>query len=89
MEHDTEFAKRIFPASAKLIDELAARKDSFRDLCSDFAVADELMRRWEKSQSLESKERYAESVELVAGLRKEIEDALTYANVVRIPRRRH
>jgi hypothetical protein len=88
MEQDTKFAKRMFPANAGIIDELAARQDSFRDLCSDFAVADELMRQWEISKSPESKERHTEFVELVDGLRKEIEDAVSAAKVIRLPRRR-
>jgi hypothetical protein len=88
MEHDTNFAKRIFPASAAIIDELAARRDSFRDLCSDFAVADELMRRWEISDSPDSEERHAEFAALVDGLRKEIETAVSEAKVVGLPLRR-
>ncbi|MGX9990514.1 hypothetical protein ACS4RR_015185 [Rhizobium sp. Z1P35] len=35
MDYDTRFAKRVFPASAKTIDSLAARDDNFRELCAD------------------------------------------------------
>jgi hypothetical protein len=89
MEHDTEFAKRMFPESTEIIDELAARKESFRDLCCDFAVADELMRQWATSESPENEERQAELVELVEDLRREIEDALSEAKIIRLPSRRH
>lgn len=39
MGYDVAFVKRCFPARASLIDELAARDGSFRDLCYDFATA--------------------------------------------------
>lgn len=82
MEYDTEFAKRAFPSTAQEIDALAARSESFRDLCNDLALADELMRKWETSTAPERDERYAEAVELVEGLGKEVETMLKYAKVI-------
>jgi hypothetical protein len=90
MDYDTRFAKRIFPASAKTIDGLAARDENFRELCGDFSVADELRRKWETSSAPERNERHAECVELVETLRNEIEAALESASVIviKLPPRR-
>src|SRR5215217_6398873 len=79
MEYDTGFAKRMFPAKAHEIDALAVRNESFRDLCHDFALVDELMRKWETSTAPERDDRYAEAVELVESLGREIETMLEYA----------
>jgi hypothetical protein len=88
MEYDTGLAKRAFPARAQEIDELAARCENFRDLCNDFALADELKRTWETSTAPERDERYAESAELFESLRKEIEEMVEQAKVVPFPGRR-
>jgi hypothetical protein len=82
MGYDVGFAKRCFAARAKQIDELAARDEEFRELCYDFATADELRQTWATSTSPERDERYAESVELVESLRSEIETALDNAAIV-------
>jgi hypothetical protein len=88
MGYDVGFAKRCFAARATLIDELAARDEGFRDLCHDFATADQLRQSWETSSRQESAERHAEFVELVGCLRSEIEAALDNAGVVPFPRPR-
>jgi hypothetical protein len=85
MEHDTDFARRRFPAVAEEITALAARNESFRDLCHDFATADELVRMWKTSTDPERDERYAEALELVDGLGKEIGTMLDLAKVVPFP----
>jgi hypothetical protein len=82
MGYDVGFAKRYFAARARQIDELAARDGEFRELCYDFATADELRQRWATSISPERDERYAESVELFESLRIEIETALDNAAIV-------
>ncbi|WP_426128284.1 hypothetical protein [Pararhizobium sp. PWRC1-1] len=82
MGHDVGFAKQCFPTRARLIDELAARDESFRDLCHDFATADELRLSWETALAPDRYERHAELVELVDSLRSEIEVALDDAAVV-------
>lgn len=82
MGHDVDFAKQCFPTRASLIDELAARDESFRDLCYDFATADELRQTWETASDPERNERHAEFVELVDSLRQEIQAALDNAAVV-------
>jgi hypothetical protein len=85
MEYDTGFTKRRFPAKAQEIDALAARNESFSDLCHDFALADELMGKWQTSTAPERDDRFAEAVDLVEGLGKEIETMLEYAKVVPFP----
>lgn len=82
MGYDVGFAKRCFATRARLIDDLAARDESFRDLCHDFATADQLRQSWETSSDPKRAERHAEFVELVDSLRKEIEAALDDAAVV-------
>ncbi|PLT91374.1 hypothetical protein BMJ34_25760 [Sinorhizobium medicae] len=88
MGYDVAFTKRCFPARVGLIDNLAARNESFRDLCYDFATAEEVRLAWETASGPEKDERHAESVELVDCLRSEIEAALDDAAVVPFQRRR-
>jgi hypothetical protein len=85
MEYDTGFAKARFPAKTQEIDALAARNESFRDLCHDFALADELMREWQRSLAPERDDRFAEAAELGEILGKEIETILEYAKGVPFP----
>lgn len=85
MKYDTEFAKRSFPEQAHEIDALAARNESFRELCNDFSIADHLVRDWESSTAPERDERYAEALELIDGLGKEILTMLDLAKVVPFP----
>lgn len=82
MGYDVGVAKQYFPSRASLIDELAARDESFRDLCYDFATAEELRLSWETASASERNERHAEFVVLVDSLRIEIEQALDNATVV-------
>lgn len=85
MKYDTEFAMRRFPELALEIDALAARNESFRDLCNDFSIADQLVRDWASSTAPERDERYAEALELMDGLGKEIHIMLDLAKVVPFP----
>ena len=85
MKYDTEFAKRRFPEQAHEIDTLASRNESFRELCNDFSIADHLVRKWESSTAPERDERYAEALELMDGLGKEIHIMLDLAKVVPFP----
>lgn len=85
MDRDTDFAKTRFPTRSLEIDALAARNESFSDLCHDFALVDELMRKWETSTAPERDDRYAEAVELVESLGMEVETMLEYAKVVPFP----
>jgi hypothetical protein len=87
MIDDTGFVKRTFPASAKAIDELAARSESFHELCHDFSFANEQMGEWETSSAPERDERYAEYAELVDVLGKEIEAALANSKISKFPGR--
>jgi hypothetical protein len=85
MKYDTEFAKRRFPEQALEIDALASRNESFRELCNDFSVADDLVRNWKSSTAPERDERYDEALELMDGLGKEIHIMLDLAKVVPFP----
>lgn len=85
MKYNTEFAKRRFPEQAHEIDALASRNESFRELCYDFSIADDLLRNWESSTAPERDERYAEALELMDGLGKEIHIMLDLAKVVPFP----
>jgi hypothetical protein len=85
MKYDTEFAKRRFPEQALEIDALACRNESFRELCNDFSIADHLVRNWQSSTAPERDERYAEALELMDGLGKEIHIMLDLAKVVPFP----
>ncbi|AJD42135.1 hypothetical protein C9413_04475 [Rhizobium sp. SEMIA 4085] len=85
MEYDTEFAKRRFPEQTLEIEALASRNESFRELCNDFSIADQHMRDWESSTAPERDERYAEALELMDWLGKEIHTMLDLAKVVPFP----
>ncbi|NEK18422.1 hypothetical protein [Rhizobium leguminosarum] len=85
MEYDTEFAKRRFPEQTLEIEALASRNESFRELCNDFSIADQLVRDWESSTSPERDARYAEALELMDGLAAEIHTMLDFAKVVPFP----
>ncbi|TCL71348.1 hypothetical protein [Rhizobium sp. BK251] len=88
MSEDVGLAKRYFANRAKLIDDLAARDEDFRDLCRDFATAEELRETWARSPAPERDERYAECAELVESLRIEIETALDNTAIIPFPRSR-
>lgn len=85
MEDDIGFAKRRFPEQAMEIDALASRDESFRELCNDFSIANDLVRKWKSSTAPERDERYAEALELMDGLGKEITVMLSLAKVVPFP----
>ncbi|MGO7814276.1 hypothetical protein ACC674_31715 [Rhizobium ruizarguesonis] len=70
MQYDTEF------------EALASRNESFRQLCHDFSIADQLVRDWESSTAPGQDERYAEALELRDWLGKEIHTMLDLAKVV-------
>ncbi|WP_455274194.1 hypothetical protein [Rhizobium herbae] len=89
MEHELGFARQCFATRAALVDELAAQDENFRDLCRDFATADELRQAWEFSTEPERDERHAEWADLVESLRAEIEAALNNATVIPFPRPRN
>ncbi|MEJ5020992.1 hypothetical protein WH297_14815 [Ochrobactrum vermis] len=82
MENYTEFAKRKFPEHALEIEALALRNESFRELCNDFSIADQLVRDWELSTAPERDERHAEALELMDDLGKEIHFMVVLAKVV-------
>jgi hypothetical protein len=88
MIYDTELVKRAFPGCARAIDELAARNESFHELCHDFSLASVLMEDWKVSSAPERNERYAEVAELVESLGKEIEAALAASKITKFPSRR-
>lgn len=85
MQYDTEFAKRRFPEQALEIEALASCNESFRELCHDFSIADQLVRDWESSTAPGRDERYAEALELRGWLGKEIHTMLDLAKVVPFP----
>lgn len=85
MQYDTEFAKRRFPEQTLEIESLASRNESFRDLCNDFSIADQLVRDWESSTAPERDAHYAEALELMDGLAAEIHTMLDLAKVVPFP----
>ncbi|KQV83545.1 hypothetical protein [Rhizobium sp. Root1220] len=79
MGNGLEFVKRAFEKRDKVIDELAARNEGFRDLCDDFEIAVNEEERWEQSTAQERDERIAEYKELIEIMRMEIEQALEAA----------
>ncbi|KQY22526.1 hypothetical protein [Rhizobium sp. Root482] len=85
MEDDIGFAKHWFPKQAIEIDALASRDESFRELCNDFSIADDLVQKWKSSTAPERDERYAEALELMDGLSKEIGVMLSLAKIVPFP----
>ena len=85
MEDDIGFAKPWFPEQAIEIDALASRDKRCRELCNDFSIADDLVRNWKSSTAPERDERYAEALELMDGLSKEIGAMLSLAKIVPFP----
>jgi hypothetical protein len=85
MDEGVAAARLQFPARVEAIDELAARDNVFCEICRDFAEAREELASWEASSDPNRDERCAEYRELVAGLGKEIEDALDNATVLPFP----
>lgn len=79
---DVSFAKSRFPLQADVIDVLARHNESFRELCSDFATADQLRQACQGGFEPGNAQRHAEMVELVDSLRAEIAEALENVSVV-------
>lgn len=82
MDEGVAAVRLQFPTRAKAIEELASRDDVFCEICRDFAEAQLEMVKWRASGKPSRDERCAEYQELVAGLGKEIEDALDNATVL-------
>ncbi|MBB3564356.1 uncharacterized protein Yka (UPF0111/DUF47 family) [Rhizobium sp. BK512] len=82
MGNGVEFVKSSFKERAKVIEELAARNEGFRDLCDDFLTAHEEKLQWERSSAPERGERIDEYQELIDSMRIEIEQALDREAVV-------
>ncbi|RDJ02737.1 hypothetical protein [Rhizobium grahamii] len=76
MGNGVEFVKSSFKERAKVIEELAAHNEGFRDLCDDFLTAHDEKLQWERSSAQERGERIAEYQELMDILRTEIAQAL-------------
>lgn len=88
MGNGVEFVKSCFDKSAKEIGELAASSEGFRDLCDDFAEANEEKKRWEQSPSWDRFERIAEYQELIDSMRVEIEREVEKTAAARFDRPR-
>ncbi len=71
-----------FPEWAETIDALASKDESFLEICRDFAEAQVELAKWEVSPGSDRQERCAEYRELIAGLGKEIQDALNNVGTV-------
>ncbi|TBY16543.1 hypothetical protein [Rhizobium leguminosarum] len=69
MGNGVGFVKRAFEKRDKVIDELAARNEGFRDLCDDFEIANNEEERWRQSTAPERDERIAEYKELIEATR--------------------
>jgi acyl-CoA reductase-like NAD-dependent aldehyde dehydrogenase len=82
MGNGVEFVKNSFKTRAKVIEQLAARDEGFRDMCDDFQTAHDEKLQWERSSAPERGERIAEYQELMEILRTEIAQALESAAVV-------
>ncbi|EJZ18497.1 hypothetical protein NE852_31840 (plasmid) [Rhizobium sp. Pop5] len=82
MTNGVGFVRDCFKVRAKVVEELAARSEGFRDLCDDFLTAHDEKLRWEGSSAPERGERVAEYQELIDSMRIEIEQALDRAAIV-------
>lgn len=89
MGFDVNFAKGRFPLQADVIDMLARRSESFRELCNDFATAEQLRQAWQAGPKPGDVQRLAELEELVDSLRAEIAEAINNASVVPFRRQDH
>jgi len=79
--------KTRFPTRVQAIDALLARNEGFRDMCADFATAEDELRKWQSSPDPNRESRIAEYNELVGELAAEIDAALDRAAVVPFPKR--
>ena len=77
-------ATRRFPSEAKLIEEVMARSESFRELCDDLAEAERALAATDQLPEALLRDRRAECQEWVDSLENEIEWVLLRAKVVPI-----
>ncbi|WDZ81897.1 hypothetical protein PWG15_33910 (plasmid) [Ensifer adhaerens] len=76
MGKGVEFVTSYFKTSGQAIEELAAQCEAFRDLCDDFAIANEEKNRWRRSTSSDRQQRIAEYQELIDSILIDIEREL-------------
>ncbi|MEK1893205.1 MAG: hypothetical protein AAAB20_08000 [Rhizobium sp.] len=81
MGNGVEFVKSSYKEHAKVIEELAAREEGFRDMCDDFLTAHDEKLQWERLSAPERDERIGEYQELIDNLRTEIVQAVNRAAV--------
>jgi len=77
MNSNLAAAIRRFPSQKQMIEERAARDESFRPICEDLADAEVALRKWENSASPKRDQRCSEYRELIDSLAKEIAAALS------------
>lgn len=65
-------AAQRFPGRQRTLEALAARDESFRSLCADFAEARAALQRWQASAAAVRERRCAEYEELIESLAGEI-----------------
>ncbi|MBY3027083.1 hypothetical protein [Rhizobium leguminosarum] len=82
MADDVSFAKSCFPLQEHVIEHLARRSDSFRELCRDFATANQFRQTLRDCSDPSEAAQHAEFVQLVEDLRAEIANAIANASVV-------
>jgi hypothetical protein len=82
MDEGVAAVRLRFPDRAEIIEDLASWDNVFCEICRDFAEAETELAKWQASSDPHGAQRCAEYRELIAGLSKEIEDALDKANVV-------
>lgn len=82
MDEGVAVVRLHFHGRAVAVDELASRDDVFCEICRDFAEAQTELTRWQASSDPDRDRHCADYRELIAGLGKEIEDALDKTNVV-------
>lgn len=69
-------AIRRLPQHKKVIEELALRSESFRNICGDLAEAEQALRRWGTSEVLGAAARSEEYRHLIDGLEAELRQAV-------------
>lgn len=79
-------AVRKFPERGRAIHERAGRDETFRELCADFATAEDELRKWSISADPWRDQRIEEYSVLVEELGREIEATLD-SSVIAFPRR--
>jgi crotonobetainyl-CoA:carnitine CoA-transferase CaiB-like acyl-CoA transferase len=82
MSDDADAASHSVLKRGKEIERLSARSESFRDLCADFAMAQDVLSEWKASTAPEREERCAEYRQLISELAEEIDAALDAAAVI-------